>query len=40
MAGMRMAKTVMPPEWVDVHARVMGLMFHIPWLIFKREKGG
>jgi hypothetical protein len=40
MAGMQMAKTVMPPESVDVHAHVMGPMFHIPWLIFRREKGG
>jgi hypothetical protein len=40
MVGMRMAKTVMPREWVGVHVHVMGPMFRIPWLIFRREKGG
>jgi hypothetical protein len=40
MARMQMAKTVMPPEWVDVHMCIMGPMFRIPWLIFRREKGG
>ena len=40
MAGMRIAKIAIPPEWVDVHVRVMGPMFHIAWLIFRRAKGG
>jgi hypothetical protein len=39
MAGMQIAKTVIPPEWVDVHAHVMGHLFRTAWLISRREKG-